>query len=249
MTARILIVLALGTLVSCASRSPAPQVPSVEPVPRDEPLSTKGNHSPYRVFGETYYVLPSSMGYVEQGMASWYGKQFHGRLTSNHEVFDMHELTAAHKTLPLPTYAEVTNLENGQSVVVRINDRGPFKPGRVIDLSYAAAQALDMVHTGLARVEVRALVPPGSELDRPLVATAEHLYLQLGAFAERNNALALLGRLRDQALPPAQLVSEGGGGKPVHRVRLGPLANAEEVDDLTARLLLLGLDRPVVVFD
>lgn len=234
--------------VGCASRQPTPTTP-VEPVPKAEPLSKIGNHSPYRVFGQTYRVLPSSRGYREEGLASWYGDAFHGRPTSNQEVFDMHQLTAAHKTLPLPTYARVTNLENGRSVVVRVNDRGPFKGSRIIDLSFAAAQALDMVERGVAPVEVLALVPEEAELDRPLVRSAENLYLQLGAFAERRNAMTLLAKLRAESLPPAQLVSQGGGGKSVHRVRIGPLGSADEADEVTARLLLLGLERPVVVFD
>lgn len=247
---------ALGLATACSVPGPQADGSRERPVPlpepqvvRAEPLSTVGNHSPYRVHGRTYTVLPTSHGYIERGIASWYGEPFHGRRTSNQEVFDMHQLTAAHKTLPLPTYAEVTHLGNGRRIVVRINDRGPFKDGRIIDLSYAAARALAMVEEGTAEVEVRALVPEGHEADRPLVETAEHLYLQLGAFGSRENALTLLRRLRHvQGMPRPELVVNDTTRGPVHRVRIGPLANAGHADALIAELMLLGLDRPMVVF-
>lgn len=143
-------------------------VPDVEAIPEpvitDLPRSKVGNRSSYTVLGKTYKVLDTSRGYVEQGRASYYGQKFHGRRTSNLEVYDMYAFTAAHKTLPLPSFARVTNLENGKSVVVRVNDRGPFHEGRIIDLSYAAAVKLDIVRAGVARVEVRALHPddPGT---------------------------------------------------------------------------------------
>lgn len=126
-------------------------------VPRAEPRSPYGNPDSYEVFGKRYRVMDSSDGYVERGVASWYGREFHGRRTSSGESYDMHALSAAHRTLPLPTYVEVTNLENGRKVVVRINDRGPFHGDRIIDLSYAAAVKLGMAGKGTARVEVRAL--------------------------------------------------------------------------------------------
>jgi len=130
-----------------------------EPVVTDEPRSPVGNRSPYTVLGKQYKVLDRPHGYVEQGIASYYGAKFHGRRTSNMEVYDMYAFTAAHKTLPLPSFARVTNLDNGKSVVVRVNDRGPFHEGRVIDLSYAAAVKLGIHPRGTGRVEVRALVP------------------------------------------------------------------------------------------
>ena len=133
-----------------------------EPVPRDEPRSRYGNRS-YKVLGKRYEVLPSAEGYDEVGIASFYGNKFHGRRTSNLEVYDMYAMTAAHKTLPLPSYARVTNLDNGKSVVVRINDRGPFHAGRIIDLSYAAAVKLGYRDRGTARVEVKGLAGPGDD--------------------------------------------------------------------------------------
>ncbi len=130
-----------------------------EPVPRDEPLAKYGNRSPYTVLGKSYHVMKSAKGYVERGIASWYGEKFHGRATSSMEAYDMYQFSAAHKTLPLPAYARVTNLENGRSIVVKVNDRGPFHENRLIDLSYAAAIKLGMHVQGTAKVEVRALQP------------------------------------------------------------------------------------------
>jgi rare lipoprotein A len=135
-----------------------------EPVVTAEPRSRVGNKSPYSVLGKQYRVLERVDGYVEQGTASYYGNKFHGRRTSNQEVYDMYAYSAAHKSLPLPSFARVTNLDNGHSVVVRVNDRGPFHEGRVIDLSYAAAVRLGITQRGTGRVEVRALTPDGSTL-------------------------------------------------------------------------------------
>ena len=128
-------------------------------VPVEEPRSRYGNPEEYEVLGQTYRVLDSSEGYVAEGLASWYGEEFHGRRTSSGEPYDMYLMTAAHRTLPIPTYVEVTNLENGRVAVVRVNDRGPFHPDRIIDLSYVAARKLDIVGPGTARVRVRAMEP------------------------------------------------------------------------------------------
>ncbi len=145
-------------------------VPNVDCIPEprvtDEPRSPIGNRSPYSVLGKQYHVMDRPRGYVEQGTASYYGAKFHGRRTSNQEVYDMYAFSAAHKTLPLPSFARVTNLDNGKSVVVRVNDRGPFHDGRVIDLSYAAAVKLGIVARGTGRVEVRALT--SAEADAPV---------------------------------------------------------------------------------
>jgi rare lipoprotein A len=147
-------------------------VPNVDAIPepdvKAEPRSRYGNRT-YSVLGKTYRVKDSAEGYAEQGMASFYGKKFHGRLTSNQEVYDMYAFSAAHKSLPLPSYVRVTNLANGKSVVVRVNDRGPFHSNRIIDLSYAAAVKLDFIRQGTARVEVQALTP-GERDDAPVLA-------------------------------------------------------------------------------
>ena len=141
-----------------------------EPTPRREPKSRYGNRESYTVLGRTYRVMPAADGYEERGIASWYGYKFHGRHTSSRERYDMCSFSAAHKTLPLPSYVRVTNLDNGRSVVVRVNDRGPFHAGRIIDLSYAAATRLDMKQAGTARVEVEALMGPDATVLADAVA-------------------------------------------------------------------------------
>lgn len=148
-----------------APKKPSTRIDRAEKViPKIEPRSKYGNPDSYVVFGQRYYVLPSANGYMEQGIASWYGTKFHGRRTSSGETYDMYAMTAAHKTLPLPTYARVTNKRNGRSIIVRINDRGPFHENRIIDLSYAAATKLGIVTTGTGLVEVRAIDPRQSSL-------------------------------------------------------------------------------------
>ena len=155
---------------------PPPPVPQATPdaVPRVEPRSRYGNPPFYDVFGKRYYVLSSSVAYVERGVASWYGPGFHQVKTSNGETYDMYGMTAAHRTLPLPAYVRVTNLQNGRSVVVRVNDRGPFVANRIIDLSYSAALRLDMLRSGTAMVEVRAIDPgaPPRDATAPLLTVA-----------------------------------------------------------------------------
>ncbi len=138
-------------------------------IPRDELPSPYGNPNNYKALGKTYKVMPSSKGYKEKGIASWYGKDFHGKRTSSGTPYDMHAYSAAHKTLPIPTYVRVTNLENGKNLILRVDDRGPFVSGRIIDLSYKAAHQLGVVGKGTAQVEVEALAPYQS-LDRPKVA-------------------------------------------------------------------------------
>ena len=141
-------------------------------IPRVEPRSIYGNPPSYEVFGKRYYVMASSVGYVERGVASWYGPGFHKELTSVREPYDMYGMTAAHKTLPLPAYVRVTNLQNGRSCVVRVNDRGPFVGNRIIDLSYTAAAKLDMLRDGTAMVEVRVLQPVDPALDTHLTVAS-----------------------------------------------------------------------------
>ena len=128
-------------------------------VPRAEPKSQTGNPASYRVFGKTYYVMDSAKGYVQRGIASWYGTKFHGRKTSSGEIYNMYKMTAAHTKLPLPTYVQVTNLKNGRKIIVKVNDRGPFHSNRIIDLSYVAAKKLGIIATGTGLVEVRSIDP------------------------------------------------------------------------------------------
>jgi len=179
---------------SAASSQASPQGPQA-PVKSH----TRGNRSPYNVFGETYHVMPSSLGYVEIGIASWYGKKFHGRLTSNGEVYDMYQLSAAHKALPLPSVVRVTNLDNGRKVIVRVNDRGPFHSDRVIDLSYQTALALGFVDQGTASVVIEAIDEqnyPGQVAAQAAVAVHhETFYLQVGAFTNVSGAEQLLASI------------------------------------------------------
>ena len=168
-----------------------------EPDVTAEPRSRYGNRSPYTVLGKSYAVRDSAEGYVEQGQASYYGNKFHGRRTSNLEVYDMYAFTAAHKTLPLPSFARVTNLDNGKSVVVRVNDRGPFHDGRIIDLSYAAAVKLGYRDKGTARVEVRGLSPGEDARER------------YDAVARVDPSPALSTPTTSTGLPPGERIATG----------------------------------------
>jgi rare lipoprotein A len=177
----LLVWLVCAVLVSACSspltkKDSAPKKPTridrtEKVIPKVEPRSKYGNPKSYVVFGQRYHTLPTARGYAEQGIASWYGTKFHGRRTSSGETYDMYAMTAAHKTLPLPTYARVTNKKNGRSIIVRINDRGPFHENRIIDLSYAAATKLGIVTTGTGLVEVRA-IDPRRQVTKPVRAKA-----------------------------------------------------------------------------
>ncbi len=182
-----------------------------EPLVTDEPRSTVGNKSPYSVLGKSYRVLERTDNYVEQGLASYYGQKFHGRLTSNREVYDMYAFTAAHKTLPLPSFARVTNLDNGESITVRVNDRGPFHEGRVIDLSYAAAVRLGITQRGTGRVEVRALTPGSETAGDSRRARRERAAASVpAATPARGPAASSMDQLVEK-LPPAQPVATSAG--------------------------------------
>jgi rare lipoprotein A len=211
-------------------------------VPRAEPRSAHGNPPFYDVLGRRYFVLAAADGYLERGVASWYGPTFHGGNTSSGEPYDMYGMSAAHKTLPLPTFARVTNLRNGRNVVVRINDRGPFVANRLIDLSYTAAAKLDMIREGTTLVEVRALTPGApDELTRSAQSPPPSLYVQAGAFADAHNAQHVLERLHAAGLASAFIVSPLEGQSHLYRVRLGPVGSVAEFDQLAARLAALGI--------
>jgi len=220
-------------------------------VPRAEPRSRYGNPESYEVNGHRYHVMRDARGYVERGIASWYGTKFHGRRTSSGEPYDMYKMTAAHKTLPLPSYVQVTNLRNGRRVVVRVNDRGPFHDNRIIDLSYAAARKLGMIGQGTALVEVRAI---DSAHPVTRVATARprpdlRFHIQVGAFRDRHNAERLQSRL-------ARLLQVGVAirrslleGRPLYRVQLGPLSSVDASDRLVRVLERLGVSEHQLVFN
>ena len=277
-----------------------------EPVPKAEPRSRYGNKESYSVLGQNYRLLQNPQGYVERGIASWYGNKFHGYMTSSFEPYDMYAFSAAHKTLPLPSYARVTNLDNGKSVIVRVNDRGPFHENRLIDLSYAAAVKIGVWPKGTGLVEVRAIdpdhpgaLPPASVADdassknygsdarsgsagasratstaraAPLAvvpaasarnprdvaapaspagntSAAPHIYLQLGAFGERANAERAVANATRAGLEHVDIKSVEVDGRTVHRVRIGPLADVDAADAMTARIEHLGLGAPRVAIE
>jgi rare lipoprotein A len=225
-----------------------------EPVPVPEPRSRYGNKSPYVVRGKTYRVLKSAKGYDQRGIASWYGSKFHGYMTSNFEKYDMYKFSAASKVLPLPTWARVTNLENGKSVIVRVNDRGPFVSNRIIDLSYAAAVRIGIWPKGTGLVEVQAIDPEHpQELPKPhaVESAGAHpgIWLQVGAFGDPENAERVASRLRAAGLGPVQITRLDVQGRDVRRVRLGPLKSVSAADRLSRRVTALGLPTPQVAVD
>lgn len=219
-------------------------------VPRVEPRSKYGNPATYSVNGTTYRVLASADGYLERGVASWYGDKFHGRRTSSGEPYDMYSMTAAHRSLPLPSYARVTNLKNKRSVVVKINDRGPFHDDRLIDLSWAAATKLDMTASGTGLVEVRVLDARNSQPASAPEPTSDapQLYVQLGAYAQLENAQRIASELKGHGFMPRVTQSRRGAAN-MHRVRLGPLPSVELADDLARKLLQLGYSQYRVIVD
>ncbi|MDY6919563.1 MAG: septal ring lytic transglycosylase RlpA family protein [Pseudomonadota bacterium] len=270
--------LLLLALAGCTSHSPYGGGPFAEKdgVPRDvrdwhripdatprwEPRARYGNHSPYEVFGKTYHVMDSARGYRETGVASWYGRKFSGRPTSSQEPYDPHAMTAAHKSLPLPSYVRVTNLDNQRQVIVRVNDRGPFHDDRIIDLSYAAAHKLGYASQGTARVLVEAITPPppGQQQAHSTPAPTQSIptppdsgaaasatagavphragyYLQVGAFRDLESAQSLRQRLVALTSAPVAIHSASERGTSgVHRVRIGPFANEHAARNIENQL-------------
>jgi rare lipoprotein A len=238
-TAALLLIAACGPKVvqSPPPPQPVPADPGSIPnaVPRTEPRSPYGNPVFYDALGQRYYILSNADGYRERGVASWYGPGFHKGRTSSGESYDMYAMTAAHKTLPLPCFAEVTNLKNGRSVVVRINDRGPFVSNRLIDLSYVAAAKLDMLREGTTLVEVRTLNSPETPLPERAPGKGD-LYIAAGAFADENNANQLLVTLRAAGIAPAFIREVTVNGRRLYRVRVGPVPSVAEFDRLVEEL-------------
>lgn len=246
-------------------------------VPRVEPRSRYGNPSSYVVMGKTYHVLAHGLDYDERGGASWYGTKFHGQRTSSGEPYDMYAMTAAHRTLPIPSYARVTNLNNGKSVVVRINDRGPFHSERLIDLSYTAAIKLGIFGHGTGYVEVRAIDPYAAltataanaprkpplaakpstptvaattdETAAPAASRSARLFLQVGAFTSRHNADQLVARLHKADFTRLRISPATHKNTTVYRVQVGPVASAAAAERLSERLTRFGIELPQVVAD
>ena len=266
---RLLLALLPALLAACSSQPPSGVRDSapdrkldpdtiVDAVPRDEPRSRYGNPKSYAVFGRRYQVMESSAGHREKGIASWYGSKFHGRRTSSGEAYDMYAMTAAHKNLPLPTYVRVTNLRNGRSAVVKVNDRGPFHDNRIIDLSYAAATKLGILATGTGLVEISAIdVRQQAEPDPQAVNVAQPadgeeipgVFIQVGAFSSRFNADRLRQRLQQQINQPVRIQQAARETAVLFRVQVGPIPNVEQADDLTLRLADLGISDPRIVIE
>lgn len=237
-------------------------------VPKIEPRSKYGNPKSYVVQGKRYTVRQSARGFVQTGHASWYGTKFHGHRTSSGEPYDMYAMTAAHKTLPIPSYVEVHNLDNQRKIIVRINDRGPFVSGRIIDLSYVAAKKLGITTKGTGRVKIRTIDPatpakaPQASatpvaLSRPATpqpaAVAENnpgqLYLQVGAFTNHDNASQLLNRLVKATQQNISINRKATNNYNVYRVRIGPLRSEADALKLRAQLSPLGLDSAHIVVE
>ena len=239
-------------------------------VPRPEARSRYGNGPVYEVFGKRYVVMESGSGYSERGVASWYGEKFHGRLTSNREPYDMYAMTAAHKTLPLPTYVSVRNLRNNKSIIVRVNDRGPFVSNRIIDLSYAAASKLDMLDAGTSLVEVIAITfddPPGDHTTRqtttpvpqsapaavkstpptPDVAKPDPIYVQVGAFGSRENAERRSEELIAAHFGNVIIHADTDVSPTLYRVRIGPIHDVIQYDVIVEELANLGISNPYLI--
>lgn len=242
-------------------RGPAPEeIPegielTPDAIPQDEPRSRSGNSPEYQVFGKTYRTMAKvGSSFRERGHASWYGKKFHGRKTANGELYDMFKMTAAHKTLPLPSYVRVTNLSNGKTTVVRVNDRGPFHKGRIIDLSYAAAAKLELINHGAVEVEIEVVTadsppptvvaaaapevvaapPPRAEI-RPAPASTQG-WLQVASFIDPINAVALREELQGKGFAGATVITTDLGGETLHRVVSGPFRDESTAADLRRRL-------------
>ena len=276
--------LLISVQVGCTAKkhagatSPIPPVANIpqrelppDPTPRVEPRSRYGNPVSYTVFGERYYTLSSSRGFKERGIASWYGWKFHGQRTSSGETYDMFAMTAAHTQLPLPTYAQVKNLENGKQVIVRINDRGPFHQNRVIDLSYSAARKLGIIEKGTGLVEICAIDPlhyrhpeePGNKLTQGVDAGDSNetavesdmesgrprIFVQAGAFSVLAGADQLFNQLRELDLGTVSVSSVTKDTTELHRVRIGPLPTVQTADDTFARLSDLGMREHRVVIE
>ena len=275
---RSLLAIALvAILTACSSLMPEEQDAApkgqfewakVKPIkPKYEPRSRYGNPSSYEQDGKTYRVLASAENYKQRGIASWYGTKFHGRRTSSGESYDMFKLTAAHKTLPLPTYAKVTNLENGKQITVKINDRGPFKKGRIIDLSYAAAHKLGMAQQGTARVEVETLTfrPNSGSRYQASTATASDAYdsqpldyeitqgkkryVQVGAYSVHETAQKLAKVLDREIRLPVKITSVRRNGKKLYRVRIGPVPSDSLAQELISTLSIDELGTPKIVYE
>nr|WP_281423957.1 septal ring lytic transglycosylase RlpA family protein [Oceanobacter mangrovi] len=204
-------------------------------------MSVTGNGPTYKVYGKRYEVLQNPVEFSQTGTASWYGMKFHGHATASGEVYDVYQYTAAHKTLPLPSYVRVTRTDNGKSVVVRVNDRGPFYEGRIIDLSYIAAAKIGLDRDGTAPVKVELLTPPANQKVR---------WVQISALSDGQRAIKQQQQLEQQLAPvkwPVVVHQDQQQGKTLHKVRIGPVPEGSELDSLLAKLKTLDINNPIVL--
>ncbi|MCD8523387.1 MAG: septal ring lytic transglycosylase RlpA family protein [Saccharospirillaceae bacterium] len=211
-----------------------------EPEPKTEPRSSMGNPRSYKVLGKEYQVMDSADHYKERGIASWYGMKFHGHRTSNGEIYDVYQFTAAHKTLPLPSYVRVTRVDNGQAIIVRVNDRGPFHEGRIIDLSYAAAVKLGIHKMGTAQVDVEIVKPPHTHSVR---------WVQVSALSDAAAARRLQESLQQSLAPmtwPVNISSQDDGSG-LHKVRIGPVPEGDDLNAVLERLIQLNIHQPLLL--
>lgn len=265
---RTLLLVSLVMQLSCSDSSVKDSAPKSkivsadsvpDAVPRMEPRSKYGNPESYVVFGKRYHVMKDSRGFSQRGIASWYGKKFHGRKTSNGETYDMYAMTAAHKELPLPAYVEVTNLKNERRIIVRVNDRGPFHENRIIDLSYSAARKLDIVENGTGLVEIRIVGSEGKtetknsvSLNAPVQTTSskkdtDGFYIQVGAFANAENARRFQNRITSISKSNVEINEALLNGQKVYRVQIGPINNVETADKIVAKLGEKGIDEHQII--
>ena len=272
---KLLVLMVSVMLVSCAVRDGAPESYSrdwnaiEDAVPRHEPFSRYGNPDNYEVFGVNYQVMEKNTGFSQQGLASWYGTKFHGQRTSSGEAYDMFAMTAAHKSLRIPTYVEVTNLDNKRTAIVKVNDRGPFHEGRIIDLSYAAATRLGVAETGTARVTIRvveiekspqetlvnngsdkvstaSLVLEDSEVTSSVKSPVE-FYVQVAAFSSEENAKRMRDDLNNKGFNSVRIHVEGVPEKLLYRVRIGPLLSRLVAEKLVTQLKEINHDNVRIV--
>lgn len=261
-TLKITSIMALCTLLNACATYHTPTITDGPPdtqldsstiknaQPKAEQKSRYGNPHSYVVNGKRYYVLPTAEGYKKRGIASWYGTKFHGQLTSTREAYNMYDMTAASPELPIPCYAKVTNLTNGRAIIVKINDRGPFAPNRIIDLSYAAATKLDITHHGTALVEVETIVPQGPSITNNAQYQATQpgkLYLQAGAFHSHSNAISYKHQLQAAIHEPIRVVTQRGPSNILYLVQIGPIDNANDSDKIKRQLTSAGYKNTIAI--
>lgn len=224
-------------------------------IPANEPLSRYGNPESYEVMGKTYHVMKDSTGFAEEGIASWYGTKFHGRKTSSGEPYDMYAMTAAHKTLPIPAYVEVTHKGNGRKIIVKVNDRGPFHDGRIIDLSYAAARKLGVSATGTGPVSIRVINTSALDLATSKVILPEatngkgQIIVQVAAMGSESAAEKMASNLRGKNIQSVRVHVVENDGTKLYRVRVGPLPNVDLAYKVINDLNGLGLNTARVIVD